>query len=64
MEEKKYSAIEEWRTAEGTSYAVFEGVKAANGWKTGKKVTEEDYKKAVKDFEKAPIDGREVKNNV
>ena len=36
---KEYKAIEELKGIHNTSDAVFEGVKAANGWKTGKMVT-------------------------
>ena len=35
---KEYKAIEELKGIHNTSDAVFEGVKAANGWKTGKTV--------------------------
>lgn len=63
-EQNGYAAIEELKAARGTPDAVFEGVKAANGWKTGKKVTEKDYEEAVKAFEEAPMDGREVEKNV
>ncbi len=59
-----YAAIEELRAKEETPDAVFEGVKAANGWKTGKMVTEKEYKEAVGAFEKAPMDGRKVKEDV
>ena len=61
MAEVKYAAIEELKVTKGTPDAVFEGVKAANGWKTGKQVTETDYISAVETFNKAPMDGREVK---
>lgn len=61
MAEVKYAAIEELKVRYGTPNAVFEGAKAAEGWKTGKMVTEDAYKQAVLAFNKAPIDGREVK---
>ncbi len=61
---ENYAAIEELKEREGTPDAVFEGVKAANGWKTGKMVTEKAYEEAVEAFEKAPMDGREVKKDV
>lgn len=66
MTEQKdgYAAIEELKAREETPDAVFEGVKAANGWKAGKIVTEKAYKEAVKAFEKAPMDGRKVKEDV
>ncbi len=61
---KDYVTIEELKERKETPDAVFEGVKAANGWKTGKMVTENAYMAAVKAFEAAPMDGREVKKNV
>ncbi len=59
-----YVTIEELKVTKDTPDAVFEGVKAANGWRTGKMVTEKAYIEAVKAFEAAPMDGREVKKNV
>ncbi len=61
MEEIKYKSIETLKNQENTPDSVFEGVKAANGWKTGKQVTEKNYKDAVEQFNKAPMDGRGVK---
>ena len=63
-QQEKYEAVERLKVNNGTPEAVFEGVKAANGWHTGKMLTEEEYKKAVEAFEHAPMDGREVKRNV
>ena len=63
-QKEEYAAIEELKAREETSDAVFEGVKVANGWKTGKMVTEKAYKDAVDAFGKAPMDGREVKKDV
>lgn len=63
-QDEEYAAIEELKAKEGTPDAVFEGTKAANGWKTGKRVTEKTYKEAVRAFGKAPMDGREVKEDV
>ena len=63
-QKEEYAAIEELKTRQETSDAVFEGVKAANGWKTGKMVTEKVYQDAVNAFGKAPMDGREVRKNV
>lgn len=59
-----YAAIEELKAMAETPDAVFEGVKAANGWKTGKTVAEKAYQEAVEAFRKAPMDGREVTGNV
>ena len=61
MEETRYEPIETWKNQDNTPDAVFEGVKAANGWKTGKQVTEKAYKEAVEQYNKAPMDGRVVK---
>lgn len=59
-----YVTIEELKVTKDTPDAVFEGVKAANGWRTGKMVTEKAYIEAVEAFGAAPMDGREVKKNV
>ena len=49
--------IEELKAQKDTSNAVFAGVKTANGWGTGKMVTEQEYDAAVKAFNDAPMDG-------
>jgi hypothetical protein len=59
-----YETIEDLQAICGTSAAAFEGVKAAQGWKPGKMVTAAEYQAAVEQFEKAPMDGREEKQNV
>lgn len=59
--QENYETVEQLKEKNGTPEAVFEGVKAANGWRTGKMLTEDTYKKAVDAFEHAPMDGREVK---
>jgi len=59
-ENETYETIEELKAKAGTTDAVFLGVKMAQGWKTGKKVTEKEYKDAVAAFNNAPIDGRTV----
>lgn len=41
----------------GVSDAVFEGTKAANGWKSGRQVEEKEFKEACEAFRKAPVDG-------
>lgn len=41
---------------------VFSGMMAANGWRSGKQVTKEEYVKAEAAFLKAPIGGKEPKN--
>lgn len=53
-----YETIEMLREKNGISNAVFEGVKAANGWRTGKQVTKSEFEKACRDFKNASIDGR------
>ena len=64
MADIKYESIETLKIQEKTPDAVFEGVKAANGWNTGKQVTKEAYKNAVELFNKSPRDGRELKKVV
>lgn len=63
-QKEDYETIEELKAKEETPDAIFEGVKAANSWKTGKMITEKAYQEAVDAFGKAPMDGREVKKNV
>lgn len=50
-------SIEELKRAQNVSDAVFEGVKAANGWKTGKQVEGTVFKGAVETFLGGRIDG-------
>ena len=49
--------IEELKQELGVSDAVFEGTKAANGWKSGRQVEEKEFKEACEAFRKAPVDG-------
>lgn len=63
-QKNEYAAIEELKERKETPDAVFEGVKAANGWKTGKMVSEKIYEDAVAAFKNAPMDGREVEKDV
>ena len=62
MEDKtwqtKKQSIEELRDKYKVSDAMFEGVKAAKKWKSGRQVEENEFTKAVEDFKTAPIDGR------
>lgn len=56
----KYNPDKVWmikRYLCGTFYAVFEGTKAANGWKSGRQVEEKEFKEACEAFRKAPVDG-------
>ena len=53
-----YKSIEELRDKHEVSDAVFEGMKAAKKWKSGRQVEEDEFLKAVEDFKAAPIDGR------
>lgn len=55
-----YKPIEELKQEKGTPDAVYAGMKAYSGWKTGKTVTEVQYDAAVKAFASAPI-GEEAK---
>ena len=52
--------IEQLKEEQDVPDAVFEGVKAANGWKAGRQVTEADFSRAVSVFLRAPIDGQSV----
>lgn len=54
-------SIESLKQKCGISDAVFEGVKAANGWKAGKQVEESEFRKACEAFRKAPADGGRMK---
>ena len=62
MAETKQAAslmsIEELKQKLGVSDAVFEGVKAAKGWKSGRQVETDAFKEACAAFLKAPVDGR------
>lgn len=51
------TCIEELKQKLGISDAVFEGAKAANGWKSGKQVGEKEFQEACEAFRKAPVDG-------
>lgn len=53
-----YETIEKLKTKFKISNAVFAGVKAANGWRSGKQVTQETFEKACDSFLNAAIDGR------
>ena len=61
MAEKKAAAamksIECLREEHRVTDAVFEGVKAANGWKAGRQVEETVFKKAVTEFLNGRVDG-------
>ena len=62
MADKKGTAsfsIDELRKELNLSDAVFEGVKAANNWKSGKQVTKEAFQTACDTFLNSPVDGRE-----
>ncbi|MCM1258424.1 MAG: hypothetical protein NC307_11300 [Roseburia sp.] len=63
-EEQGYASIEELKAKLGTTDAVFEGAKTANGWKMGKMMTEKEFAEAVRAFEAAPMDGRESRKDV
>ncbi len=44
-----------------TPDSIFKGIAAAEKWRPGKMVTEDEYKKALDNFLKSPIKGKEVK---
>ena len=50
-------SIEELKQKLGVSDAVFEGTKAANGWKSGRQGDEQEFKEACEAFRKAPVNG-------
>lgn len=52
-----FMSIEELKRKLGVSDAVFEGTKAANGWKSGRQVDEKEFNEACEAFRKAPVDG-------
>ena len=49
--------IEQLRSEKNVNRAVFAGVCAAEGWKPGKTVTEEEFLGAVEKFTSAPMSG-------
>lgn len=57
---KEFEKIEVFKEKRNISAAVFEGMKASTGWKTGKEVTEEEFDAACKAFLNAPVDGRKT----
>ena len=62
--EKSLKTIEELKSMHDVPDAVFEGVKAANNWKTGRQVTEAEFSIACDRFKNSPIDGRKSKEEV
>lgn len=58
LSEKVYTSIEELKVKFNTPQAVFVGTAASHGWMAGKQLTEEEYKRAVSCFEKAPAGRR------
>lgn len=57
-------SIEELKEKDKTPDRVFEGMKAAENWTTGKAVTQEEYEKALKGFLESPMGGKKVKKDV
>lgn len=62
--EMSLKTIEELKSMHDVPDAVFEGVKAANNWKTGRQVTEAEFSLACDRFRNSPIDGRNIKEEV
>ncbi|MCI8503667.1 MAG: hypothetical protein HFG77_07425 [Hungatella sp.] len=67
MAEKKTTAkdtgiilkpVEEWKRQHKVKDAVFEGIKAANGWRNGKQVAEKEFEAAKDAFIHGAADGR------
>lgn len=50
--------IEEWKEIHKIKGTLFAGMKAEQGWKPGKKVSEKEFLKAYEDFCRGPADGR------
>lgn len=59
-EAESLRSIEELREESKISQVVFEGVKAACGWKTGKRMKAVEFGAAVQAFLSAPVDAREA----
>lgn len=57
MAGEKYIEIEELKVIKNTPDAVFEGMKAASGWRSGKMVTEQEYDAVKEKFLNTPIGG-------
>ncbi|MBO5524282.1 MAG: hypothetical protein J5986_11510 [Roseburia sp.] len=57
MASEKYIKIEELKVIKNTPDAVFEGMKAVSGWRSGKMVTEQEYDATEQKFLNAPIGG-------
>lgn len=55
--------IEELRKKHKIGRAIFAGVCAANGWRPGKQISEDDFLQAVAAFAGAPADGRPQKKS-
>ena len=56
-ESPKVFTVEQLRSEKKISRAIFAGVCAAQNWKPGKTVTEEEFLEAVKKFTSAPMSG-------
>ncbi|MBU5312222.1 hypothetical protein KQI38_09300 [Tissierella carlieri] len=55
--------IDELKEKNNTPDRIFEGMKAAENWITGKVVTEEVYQRALKEFLESPMGGKKVKKD-
>lgn len=54
---KEYIEVGQLRMKHNVARAIFAGVCAAQGWKSGKFVTEDEFLAAVKQFTEAPMSG-------
>ena len=51
--------IGDWKQMKRTSTALYAGACTAQGWKPGKRVTEQEYDSAIAAFGGTAMDGRE-----
>lgn len=51
--------IGDWKRMKGTSAALYAGACTVQGWKPGRRVTEQEYDSAIAVFGSTAIDGRE-----
>lgn len=53
--------IGDWKRMKGTSAALYAGACTVQGWKSGRRVTEQEYDSAIAAFRGMAMDGRERK---
>lgn len=57
-QQESYQSIEAFADLHQVSLAKLEGMKAAQGWRAGKQVTEQEFFQAFTAFLQAPADNR------